>query len=126
MSERARATSIYTSCLTLGTSGSFASAALLRMAGGWHFAFAGAAVACLAAAMAVWMWMGGRQGGASSLSALFANLRLALRTRAVLLYALASAGNAWEGMAFRVWWIALLAFGVGGVQSGGAGQARAA
>ncbi len=111
--HRARATSIYTSCLTLGTSGSFASAALLRMAGGWPFAFLGAAIACLGAAAAVALLMAGRQSLGASLSALFANLRLVLRTRAVLLYALASAGNAWEGMAFRVWWIALLAFCAG-------------
>jgi len=108
--ERAKATSIYTSCLTLGTSGSFASAALLRMLGGWHFAFDGAALACAGAALAVGVWIGGRRGGRSSLTALFANLRLVLRSRAVLLYAVASAGNAWEGMAFRVWWIALLTF----------------
>jgi MFS family permease len=108
--ERARAVALYTSCLTLGTSGSFASAAILRMAGGWPFAFLGAALACALAAGAVGLGMAGRRGGGVSLAALFANLRLVLRTRAVLLYAIAGAGNAWEGMAFRVWWIALLAF----------------
>ncbi len=108
--ERPRATSLYTSCLTLGTSLSFASAAILRMIGGWPQAFIGAAVSCIAAAVGVFLLMSGRRGGASGLSALFANLRLVLRTRAAMLYALAGAGNAWEGMAFRVWWIALLAF----------------
>jgi len=109
--DKAHATSIYTSCLTLGTSGSFAAAALLRMAGGWPFAFLGAAATAILAAIGVTLWIGGRKPmGGAGLLALATNLKLVLRTPAVLGYALASAGNAWEGMAFRVWWIALLVF----------------
>ncbi len=111
--ERGRAISLYTSCLTLGTSASFASAALLRMAGGWNYAFLGAAVACLAALIGVGSLIGGRPGRPGGVAALFANLRVVVRSRTVLLYSLASAGNAWEAMAFRVWWIALLVFAAG-------------
>ncbi len=111
--NRGRAISLYTSCLTLGTSASFASAALLRMAGGWNDAFLGAAVACCVALVGVGGLMGGREGRPGGVAALLANLRVVVRNRTVLLYSLASAGNAWEAMAFRVWWIALLVFSSG-------------
>lgn len=109
--ERNRAASIYTSTITLGTSASFAVAALLEMVGGWSAAFAGAAAAaaCGAALVALFTTRSSPAMGVGS-SRFGARLASVLRIPKARLVALAAFGNSWEGMAFRTWWISLLTF----------------
>jgi MFS family permease len=106
--RRARNASVYTAFLTLGTSLSFASAALLRTAGGWRAAFLGAAVASAIAAVGVALLVRPRAGPPPGAAALVRNLRVVMATPGARAYSIASWGNAWEGMSFRIWWIALL------------------
>jgi MFS family permease len=108
--RRARSASLYTAFLTLGTSLSFASAALLRTAGGWPAAFVGAAVACAVAAVLVAVMVGPRQGPNPGAAALMRNLKVVLKSPGARMWSIASWGNAWEGMSFRIWWIALLSW----------------
>jgi MFS family permease len=111
--DRDRAASIYTSTITLGTSGSFAAAALLEMIAGWSAAFLGAAAAAVLAALLIGAAMRikpparVKSVGASQVAIRFGQV---LRIPRARLVALAAVGNSWEGMAFRTWWIGLLTF----------------
>lgn len=109
--ERNRAASIYTSTITLGTSASFAVAALLEMVGGWSAAFAGATAAAASGAALVVLFITRSSPAMSVGSSRFgARLTSILRIPKARLIALAAFGNSWEGMAFRTWWIGLLTF----------------
>lgn len=119
--NRDRAVSIYTSTITLGTSGSFAAAALLEMVGGWAAAFSGAAVTAGLAALLIGAAMHFKSPAvaksieASRVAARFGRV---LRIPQARLVALAAVGNSWEGMAFRTWWIGLLTFSAAQTDNG--------
>lgn len=107
--HQSRGASVYVSALTLGLSASFAVSGLLQLAFGWPAAFLGAAAAAGLALVLV-MATTAPLRVASAGVGLLGRLRAVLRGRGVLLVLAAAAGNSWEGMAFRTWWVALLAF----------------
>lgn len=99
----------YVSALTLGLSCSFALSGLLEWWFSWQAAFIGAA-ACAALAMAI---VGSTMPSTNPLPAqasLLARLSKASRARNLNFVLLAAAGNSWEGMGFRTWWVAMLSY----------------
>ncbi len=111
--QRNWAASIYTSTITLGTSASFASAALFELLGGWPLAFTGAAAAALLGAVILAATMRAAPPATPHHHQAFkfrSRFITVLRIPEARLVALAAIGNAWEGMAFRTWWIGLLTF----------------
>lgn len=101
----------YVSTLTLGLSASFGLSGVLQWMFGWHFAFLGAATTAALGMVLVRATMPSppvvpAQGG------LLGRLSKVLCLRDVWLVLVASAGNSWEGMAYRTWWVALLGFAV--------------
>jgi predicted MFS family arabinose efflux permease len=109
--QQSRGSSVHVSTLTLGLSASFAVSGALQWALGWQAAFLGAAVAA-GLAMLVVGWGMPSPRPARSEGALLARLAKVYRTRGVVLVLASVAGNSWEGMAFRTWWVALLGFAV--------------
>lgn len=110
--ERQRsAAGIYVSCLTLGLSASFGLSGGLEVAFGWSAAFIGAAVCAAASILIVVTGMPSPVAGDTSVSVL-SRLSTVVRRQGVPSMLLAMAGNNWEGMAFRTWWIALLTFSI--------------
>ncbi len=109
--RQSRAASLYVSTLTLGLSASFAVSGTLQWGFGWPAAFLGAAAAALVAMLLVLATMPAPRLAASP-GGLLGRLRAVARARGVWLVLLAVAGNSWEGMAFRIWWVALLGFAV--------------
>jgi predicted MFS family arabinose efflux permease len=104
-----RAAGDYASTLTLGLSASFALSGTLQWAFGWPAAFLGAAATAAAALALVRATMPSPRLAPAPRS-LWRRLASVVRGRHVPLLLLAAAGNSWEGMAFRTWWIALLGF----------------
>jgi predicted MFS family arabinose efflux permease len=109
--QQSRGSSVHVSTLTLGLSASFAVSGALQWAFGWPAAFLGAAVAAGLAMLIVTIAMPSPRPAPSE-GALRARLGKVLRSRGVPLVLASVAGNAWEGMAFRTWWVALLGFAV--------------
>jgi MFS family permease len=109
--QQSRGSSVHVSTLTLGLSASFAVSGALQWALGWQAAFLGAAVSA-GLAMLVVGWGMPSPRPARSEGALLARLANVYRTRGVVLVLASVAGNSWEGMAFRTWWVALLGFAV--------------
>jgi MFS family permease len=109
--QQSGGSSVHVSTLTLGLSASFAVSGALQWALGWQAAFLGAAVAA-GLAMLVVGWGMPSPRPARSEGALLARLANVYRTRGVVLVLASVAGNSWEGMAFRTWWVALLGFAV--------------
>lgn len=109
--EQPRAASVYVSGLTLGLSASFALSGTLQWAFDWPAAFHGASAAAVLAMLLVRVSMPSPHPAASE-AALWQRLRVVARTPGVRLVLLSAAGNSWEGMAFRIWWVALLGFSV--------------
>ncbi len=109
--QQSRGSSVHVSTLTLGLSASFAVSGALQWASGWPAAFLGAAAAA-ALSMLVVAWGMPSPRPARSEAALWSRLGKVLRTQGVALVLGSVAGNSWEGMAFRIWWIALLGFAV--------------
>ncbi|WP_431303330.1 MFS transporter [Sediminicoccus sp. BL-A-41-H5] len=109
--QQSRGSSVHVSTLTLGLSASFAVSGALQWALGWQAAFLGAAVAAGLAMLVVGMGMPSPRPARSE-GALLARLGKVYRTRGVVLVLASVAGNSWEGMAFRTWWVALLGFAV--------------
>lgn len=107
--RQSRGASVYISALTLGLSASFAVSGVLQLAFGWQAAFLGAAAAAGLALLLVTATMPACRV-ASAGGGLLGRLRAVLGKRGVLLVLAAAAGNSWEGMAFRTWWVALMAF----------------
>lgn len=109
--EHNRVASIYSSTITLGTSASFAAAALLEMGGGWQAVFGGAGLAALIGAGLVARFMVATSTARIATSSHFgARIASVLHVREARLIALVAIGNSWEGMAFRIWWIGMLTF----------------
>jgi MFS family permease len=112
--QRSSATSTYSSCITLGTGFCFAVSGLTALYFPWRAAFAAASVAAaIAVPIVVFaIWKTPLQKDISDQQHSESHehpLRFLLRGRMLGLLA-AVAGNSWEGMAFRTWWIAYLVF----------------
>lgn len=105
--RQARGAALYVSSLTLGLSACFAVSGVLQLAFGWGAAFLGAAVG---AGLALLLVLGGMASPAMvpSEAGLLPRLLSVARQRGVGFVLVMAAGNSWEGMAFRVWWVALL------------------
>ncbi len=109
--RQARAVGIHVSALTLGLSASFAVSGCAQSLLGWPSAFMAAAVCAGLAMMLVVATMTSPAMRKVSES-LPARLKSVARGRGIGWMLLAVAGNSWEGMAFRTWWVALLTFAV--------------
>jgi predicted MFS family arabinose efflux permease len=111
--RRSAGAATYSSCITLGTGFSFAVTGLVALFFPWRVAFlaasAGAAIALPMVAFAIWKTPSSSEAAASPPIDGQHPLRFLLRRRMLGLFA-AVAGNAWEGMSFRTWWIAFLVF----------------
>lgn len=107
--RQAQAAGDYVSTLTLGLSSSFALSGLLEWLFDWQAAFLGAAASAALALALVFLSMPGSAPGRAT-DSLPARLRRVLKAPNLRLVLLAAAGNSWEGMGFRTWWIALLSF----------------
>jgi MFS family permease len=118
--RQSRGSSLHVSTLTLGLSASFAVSGALQWAHGWQAAFLGASVSAGLALLLVGLGMPSPRPVGSN-GALLARLGKVVRPRGVVLVLAAVAGNSWEGMAFRTWWIALLGFAL--LQPGNEGHA---
>jgi predicted MFS family arabinose efflux permease len=90
---------------------SFAFAATLHQWGGWRGAFAGAALAALAAWLVVFWWAPAqeRRAHVASPTALF-DFRPVLRNRSAMAYALAYCAHTWEMNSLRGWAVAFLTY----------------
>jgi MFS family permease len=99
----------YVSTLTLGLSASFGLSGLLQWFLSWEYAFLGAAVTALLGMVLVRITMPSPRMTPTQ-GSLLGRLFKVMRLRDVWLVLLASAGNSWEGMAYRTWWVALLGF----------------
>lgn len=109
---QARNAGWYASAYTIGTSLSVAAGGLALLAGDWRGAFVVAGLAPVTAAVLVATSVAPIRPATESGAALWRDLAAVLRDAASGRYALAAFGNAWEGMAFRTWWVAFLAFSV--------------
>ncbi len=118
--HQSRGSSMHVSTLTLGLSASFAVSGTLQWMLGWQAAFLGASVAAALAMGVVRLGMPSPRPARTD-GALLARLGKVYRTRGVGLLLCAVAGNSWEGMAFRTWWVALLGFAL--LQPGNEGHA---
>jgi predicted MFS family arabinose efflux permease len=119
--RRSSAAATYSSCITLGTGFCFAVTGAVALALPWRAAFL---VASLTAALAlilvaiVIVWTPPRIETETNHAGNDSHpLGFLVKRRLVGLFA-AVAGNAWEGMAFRTWWIAYLVFVAGGKPDG--------
>lgn len=111
--RRSAAAATYSSCITLGTGFSFAATGAVSLYFPWRVAFIAAAAASAIALPIVAVAMLSNAPRGETTAAAPADkqhpLRFLLRPRMAGLLA-AVAGNAWEGMSFRTWWIAYLVF----------------
>ncbi len=109
--RRSAAAATYTSCITLGTGLSFAVTGVVALFFPWRAAFVAASVSAAIALpmVALVIWKNPPHGEAASTPTDDNPLSFLFRRRTIGLFA-AVAGNSWEGMAFRTWWIAYLVF----------------
>ncbi|MGY3494269.1 MFS transporter [Bradyrhizobium sp. USDA 4502] len=108
---------IYVSALTLGLSASFGLSGALDLVFGWSAAFIGAASCAALALLVVYGSMPSPLVARESVSVL-SRFSAVIGRNGVASTLAAMAGNSWEGMAFRTWWIALLTFSSTGPGSG--------
>ncbi len=111
--RRSSATATYASCITLGTGFCFAVTGLVALYYPWRAAFAVASVTAAIGLLIVCIAMAATSKPAEAATDPAGDserpFAFLLKRRLVGLFA-AVAGNAWEGMAFRTWWIAYLVF----------------
>lgn len=103
------AAGVYVSCLTLGLSASFGLSGALDVVSGWPAAFTGAASCAALSLFLVYVRMPSPSVTQATESVL-SRFSAVLRRNGVTAMLVAVAGNSWEGMAFRTWWIALLVY----------------
>jgi MFS family permease len=109
--QRSNAAATYSSCITLGTGMSFAVTGFVALFFPWRAAFVAASVtATIALPMVAFVvWKNATHDATAPAPATGHPLGFLFRRRLIGLFA-AVAGNSWEGMAFRTWWIAYLVF----------------
>lgn len=111
--RRSSAAAMYSSCITLGTGFCFAVTGLVALYWPWRAAFAVASATAAFALLIVGIAIARAPRLPEAASDPAGNgehpFGFLLRRRLVGLFA-AVAGNSWEGMAFRTWWIAYLVF----------------
>jgi predicted MFS family arabinose efflux permease len=109
--QRSAGAATYSSSITLGTGMSFAVTGAVALFFPWRAAFVAASItAAIALPMVAFaVWKNSPHDAAATAPATGHPLRFLLRRRVIGLFA-AVAGNSWEGMAFRTWWIAYLVF----------------
>lgn len=108
---RARAASTYTSCITAGTAFCFAVTGLVVIHLPWRSAFWSASLAAALASILVLAAVSTSRAAPRSAANPDATGGIGfLFDRRVLGWLAAFAGNSWEGMAFRTWWISFLLY----------------
>lgn len=114
--HRSSGASTYSSSITLGTGFCFAVTGLIALYFPWRIAFVAASVAAaIALPMVAVAICKSRQRSEQGLEFVATDehpLRFLVRRRMIGLF-VAVAGNSWEGMSFRTWWIAYLVFASG-------------
>jgi predicted MFS family arabinose efflux permease len=109
--QRSGGAATYSSSITLGTGMSFAVTGVVALFFPWRAAFVAASVTAAIALpiVAFAVWKNAPHDVTSTAPSTNKPLSFLFRRRLIGLFA-AVAGNAWEGMAFRTWWIAYLVF----------------
>ncbi len=118
--RRSVAASTYTSCITLGTAFCFAVTGLTAIYLPWRLVFLVAAgAAALALPLVIFAASRPTTNASQQANAVSPPRKLSFLVRPRMLAWLAAfAGNSWEGMAMRTWWISYLVFCGGGQADG--------
>jgi len=108
---RARGSAIYTSCYALGAAGSFLLAGVAEGFSAWRSTFVVSGIGPLLALAVIPLLPPVLKDAAAAAPRL--DFRPIFRNRALMAYVIAFAGNTWEVLAVRVWFVAYLTWILG-------------